>query len=62
MLSLDIYDITGKLADRYANIPVHNPNETIRFNMYKHHLAPGIYSATLRYGERNLGGIKLIVE
>ncbi len=61
-LSLDIYDITGKRADRYANIPVHNSNEVIRFNLFKRNLAAGVYTANLRYAEENMGTVKIIFE
>jgi len=58
-LQLNIYDITGKLFDRYANIYVQNQGEVIRFNIYKKNLAAGIYEAVLTYGAVNLGNVKL---
>ncbi len=61
-LSLNIYDIAGKLADRYSNIIVNNPNEVIRFNIYKKNLAKGIYEAELNYGGNSLGAVKVVVE
>lgn len=61
-LGLNIYDIAGKLVDSYSNITVHNPNEVIRFNLYKKNLAGGIYSAALIYGGNNLGAILIVIE
>ena len=61
-LGLNVYDISGKLVDSYSNITVHNPNEIIRFNIYKKNLAAGIYSAALSYGGNNLGAIKIVIE
>ncbi len=61
-LHLNIYDINGKLVDTYSNIQLHNPDEVIRFNIYKKNLAPGIYEATLIYGGIRLGMLKIVVE
>ena len=59
-LELNIYDINGRLVDHYSNIPVNNPNEIIRFNIYKKQLAAGIYSANLVYGGKDLGVVKIV--
>ena len=59
-LQLHIYDISGKLVDSYTNIQPHNAGETLRFNLYKHNLAGGMYEAVLMYGEINLGSLKLV--
>ncbi len=61
-LELNIYDINGRMVDHYANIPVNNPNEIIRFNIYKKQLATGIYSANLVYGGRDLGVVKIVAQ
>ncbi len=61
-LSLNVFDIAGKLVDRYTNIHVSNPNEVIRFNMYKKNLARGVYHAELNYGGNQLGVLKIVVE
>ncbi|MFI5172695.1 MAG: T9SS type A sorting domain-containing protein [Chitinophagales bacterium] len=61
-LELNIFDITGKLVDRYSNISVSNPNETIRFNIYNKNLAKGLYEASLSYGGNQLGVLKIVVE
>ena len=61
-LQLNIYDINGRLVDHYANIPVNNPNEIIRFNIYKKNLANGLYDAQLNYGNKYLGDFKIVIE
>lgn len=61
-LELTLYDLSGRLADHYANIPVHNPGETLYFTLWRHALAPGLYAAVLRYGSQTLGTVKVAVE
>jgi len=61
-LELNIYDVNGRLVDRYANITVNNPGETIRFSMYKNNLSKGIYQANLLYAGNNLGVVKIVVQ
>ena len=61
-LQLNIYDMNGRLVDHYANIPVNNPNEIIRFNIYRKNLANGLYDAQLNYGNIYLGEFKIVVE
>ncbi len=61
-LLLNIYDINGRLVDHYSNIPVNNPNEIIRFNIYKKNLANGLYDAQLNYGNKYLGDFKIVVD
>ena len=58
-LFLNIYDINGKLVDNYSNIFLQNPNEVIRFNIYKKNVASGIYETVLYYGGMKLGAVKL---
>lgn len=61
-LTLNLYDISGKLTDSYGNIPVNNPNEVIRFNIYKKDLATGIYQAVLNYDRQQIGSVKLLIQ
>ncbi len=61
-LSLDIYDLNGKLVNSYGNIPLFNGNETIRFSIYRSGLMSGMYFAQLRYGPTLLASTKLVVE
>ncbi len=61
-LNLDIYDLNGKLVDRYGNIPLYNGNETIRFTINRNALMSGMYFAQLRYGATLLASTKLAVE
>ena len=61
-LDLNIFNISGQLVDRYASIPVNNPNETIRFNIYKKNFSAGMYEVQLNYGNSILGAIKIVVE
>lgn len=61
-LSLLIVDVSGKIVDEYANIAISNPGENIRFSAYKKNLSSGFYNAILKYGNTNLGNIKIIID
>jgi len=60
-ISLQIYDISGKIVDTYANIPVSNPGETIRFNVYRKKITNGFYNAQLFYNNTPLGNFKIVL-
>ncbi len=60
-ITLQITDISGKIVDIYAKIPVSNPGETIRFNVYRKNLVPGYYQAMVKYNNVNFGDFKIIV-
>ncbi|MBK7440983.1 MAG: hypothetical protein IPI65_05490 [Bacteroidetes bacterium] len=60
-IMLQIMDISGKIVDIYANIPVSNPGETIRFNVYRKNLLAGYYHTLVKYNNVNIGDFKIIV-
>ena len=60
-ITLQITDISGKIVDTYANIPISNPGETIRFNVYRKNLVAGYYHALVKYNDVNFGGYKFVI-
>ena len=60
-IMLQIMDVSGKIVDIYANIPLSNPGETIRFNVYRKNLVAGYYQAMVKYNNVNIGEFKIIV-
>lgn len=59
-LECDIVDMQGRVVDHYSNIYINNPGETIRFSIFKRHLAAGTYLVTVRYGNQILGAIDMM--
>ena len=60
-IMLQIMDASGKIVDTYANIPIINPGETLRFNVYRKNLVAGYYHALVKYNDVNFGGYKFVI-
>lgn len=60
-IMLQIMDVSGKIVDIYANIPLSNPGETIRFNVYRKNLVSGYYHAQIIYNNVHLGDFKIVI-
>lgn len=60
MLACEVVDMHGIIVDKYSNIYINNPGETIRFNVFRRHLPEGAYLLNIRYGESILGTLSLI--
>ncbi|HRF75160.1 MAG TPA: hypothetical protein PLB46_01225 [Chitinophagales bacterium] len=60
-IMLQIMDVSCKIVDTYANIPISNPGETIRFDVYRKNLAAGYYHALVKYNNVNFGSYKFVI-